>query len=287
MILTDQFTNVIYFSDRLEIECPELYRSIVELQDRGVPIKFFEGGKSMWARDYMPIQVTPDGFAAFNYNPSYLNDTTDHQRTITRNGAEICESLFEGCVMRHTDLIIDGGNIIKGDDCVIMTDKILHDNPDCSLTALSNELHWLFYSNVILIPWDRNEPVYGHADGIIRHIDKLHYLYAKYPDRKYIKEVQSHFRNARNDSFYMPSDATIMRQPYPWAYINYIRTKEYIIYPALSPKADCTEDVCVAKQFRRLFANYKPEKIIPVYALPAIKMGGGLHCCSWNVLEKI
>lgn len=286
MLVTDQFTNVIYFSDRLENECPELFHSVVKLQEQGLPVRFFKGGKSMWARDYMPIQVRQDYFVAFRYNPSYLNDTEAHKATITDNAAEICQSLFGHKInVLPTDILLDGGNVIKCDNSVVMTDKVLHDNPNYSTSKLIHELEFLFNSEIVLIPWDRNEPIYGHADGVMRHVDDSHYLFAKYPDKCYIKEVQSHFSNVKNKTFYMPSGATIKHQPYLWAYINYIRTFEYILFPALSPKADCAEDVCVASQFRKLFSEYMPENIIPVYALPSLKFGGGLHCCSWNVMD--
>lgn len=283
-MITDQLTNLIYFSDRLENECSELFSSVVKLQEQGVPIRFFEGAKSMWARDYMPVQVKPDVFVAFRYNPGYLNDTAEHRSSITENVAEICESLFDYPVnVQTTAIILDGGNIIKCDNCVVMTDKVLHDNPGYSTSKLMDELERLLDCEIILIPWDRNEPVYGHADGVVRYVRDSHYLYAKYPDRDYIKEIQAHFPFAKSSTFYMPSDAAIKRQKYQWAYINFIRTDEYILFPALSPNADCSEDICSKRQFSRLFADYRQENIIPVYSLPAIKFGGGLHCCSWNV----
>ena len=64
-MITDQLTNTIYFSHKLEEKCPNLYRTILTLKEKGYPIEFFQDAKDMWARDYMPIQVAPEKFVAF------------------------------------------------------------------------------------------------------------------------------------------------------------------------------------------------------------------------------
>ena len=51
-MITDQLTNTIYFSHMLEQVCPDFYRSISTLKEKGYPIEFFQGAKDMWARDY-------------------------------------------------------------------------------------------------------------------------------------------------------------------------------------------------------------------------------------------
>ena len=71
-MITDQLTNTIYFSHMLEQVCPDLYRSISSLKEKGYPIEFSQGAKAIWARDYMPIQVAQDKFVAFKYLPDYL-----------------------------------------------------------------------------------------------------------------------------------------------------------------------------------------------------------------------
>lgn len=40
-MITDQLTNIIYFSLMLEQVCPDLYRSISTLKEKGYPIEFF------------------------------------------------------------------------------------------------------------------------------------------------------------------------------------------------------------------------------------------------------
>ena len=48
-MITDQLTNIIYFSLMLEQACPDLYCSISTLKEKGYPIEFFQGAK-VWLR---------------------------------------------------------------------------------------------------------------------------------------------------------------------------------------------------------------------------------------------
>lgn len=92
-------------------------------------------------------------------------------------------------------------------------------------------------------------------------------------------EVQRVNHKCKYDSGYK------CRERFQWAYINYIRTKDYIFMPALSKNADCIEDTTVRRQFELRFQVYPRENIIPIYALEALKQERGLHCCSWNILK--
>ena len=286
-MITDQLTNIIYFSDMLEQVCPDLYRSISTLKEKGYPIEFFRGAKDIWARDYMPIQVAPDKFVAFKYLPDYLLNPK-YRDLLTENAADIARKIVgDKAEVIDTDIIVDGGNVIKCDNAVIMVDKVIQANPHYSASKLLAELTRLFGCEVFLIPWDDEEGIYGHSDGVVRYLSEGNLLFTKYPDPKYIKQCQSmlktHFNKMHN--FWMPSGGAKCRERFQWAYINYIRTKDYIFMPALSKNADCIEDTTVRRQFELRFPEYPKENIIPIYALEALKQEGGLHCCSWNILK--
>ena len=241
----------------------------------------------MWARDYMPIQVAPDKFVAFKYLPDYLLNPK-YRDSRTENAADIArEILGDKAEVIDTDIIVDGGNVIMCDNAVIMVDKVIQANPHYSASKLLAELTRLFGCEVFLIPWDDEEGIYGHSDGVVRYLSDGNLLFTKYPDPKYMKLCQSmlkaHFNKMHN--FWMPSGGAKCRERFQWAYINYIRTKEYIFMPALSKNADCIEDTTVRRQFELRFPEYPKENIIPIYALEALKQEGGLHCCSWNILK--
>lgn len=73
--------------------------------------------------------------------------------------------------------------------------------------------------------------------------------------------LKAHFNKMHN--FWMPSGGAKCRERFQWAYINYIRTKDYVFMPALSKNADCIEDTTVRRQFELRFPEYPKEKIIP------------------------
>lgn len=167
-MITDQQTNTIYFSQKLEQVCPDLYRSISTLKEKGYPIVFFPNKKDIWTRDYMPIQVAPDKFVAFKYLPDYLQNSK-YRDVLTENAADIArEILGDKAEVIDTDIIVDGGNVIKCDNAVIMVDKVIQANPHYSASKLLAELNRLFRCEVFLIPWDEEEGIYGHSDGVVR-----------------------------------------------------------------------------------------------------------------------
>ena len=169
-MITDQQTNTIYFSQKLEQVCPNLYHSISTLKEKGYPIVFFQGAKDIWTRDYMPIQVAPDKFVAFKYLPDYLQNSK-YRDVLTENAADIArEILGDKAEVIDTDIIVDGGNVIKCDNAVIMVDKVIQANPHYSASKLLAELNRLFGCEVFLIPWDEEEGIYGHSDGVVRYM---------------------------------------------------------------------------------------------------------------------
>ena len=85
-MIIDQQTNTIYFSHMLEQVCPDLYRSISALKEKGYPIEFFQGAKDMWARDYMPIQVAPDKECHRDGSMTSTPSVTVDSITVLRNG---------------------------------------------------------------------------------------------------------------------------------------------------------------------------------------------------------
>lgn len=88
-----------------------------------------------------------------------------------------------------TDIVLDGGNVVKCGDKVIMTDKIIDENPMRFYRDILRELENHFRAQIVLIPRDR----YGHADGMVRWIDGNRVLMNNYADfdPKLGKEVKA------------------------------------------------------------------------------------------------
>ncbi len=82
------------------------------------------------------------------------------------------------------DIILDGGNVVKHKDKVILTSKVFKENPDYSelnlITKLKNQLQ---VKQIIIIPQEPKDFV-GHADGMVRFIDTDTVLVNQYPQNK-------------------------------------------------------------------------------------------------------
>lgn len=121
-MVTDYQTNKVYFSKRLTwYKCwKELNRLLVEA---GIDYGLLENTNDKWARDYMPIQVEKDKFVSYVYDPDYLQE--DKASITIWSEITNLPSMPE---IIQTKLIIDGGNVIKCSDKVIITDKVFLEN---------------------------------------------------------------------------------------------------------------------------------------------------------------
>lgn len=169
-MINDNQTNTVYFSARLK-ESPftGFCINLVEiLQKHGITFRFLDNTADIWCRDYMPVQVHEDKFIEYVYDPDYLKGEYSHLRSDT---SVVCRSA--GIDAIKTDIVLDGGNVIRYGNKVIMTEKIFPENPHYTQEALIAKLAGLFESEIIIIPWDRGyEDTFGHADGLVRFIDE-------------------------------------------------------------------------------------------------------------------
>ena len=142
---------------------------------------------------------------------------------------------------------MDGGNVVKCGDKVIMTDKIIKENPNRFYRDMLSELENHFQAQIVLIPWDRYEK-YGHADGMVRWIEGDRVLLNNYADfdpdlRKELrKELSRHF--TVEELKYGTNKHTKVS----WAYINFLQTENCIFVPGLGIE----EDVMAREQIQKL-----------------------------------
>ena len=159
MILDSQ-TNIVYLAEGLMFYNPLVSQLISEFISVDVEFHWLPRTKKMeniWVRDYMPIQLEKDLFLQYRYDPDYLKGYPQYMPDY--HG--ICGDLGLKCI--STDIVLDGGNVIKCGDKVIMTDKIFKENPGYQRQDLVDALENLFFAELVIIPWDKYE-MYGHAD---------------------------------------------------------------------------------------------------------------------------
>ena len=278
-IMTDGSTNTVYFSELLLQVCPILYQHLAQkLTENGICHFLLKNTKAIWCRDYMPIQIEEKQFVRYKYNPDYLQ-TKHYLHTITdvRN-LEYFISLQQECEIISLDLVIDGGNVVKCGDKIVMTDKVFEENTDKSHLEIMNMLENAFRSEVIMLPWDRDE-YFGHSDGIIHYAGNNRLLITNYQDfnpalaKKYLKILEQHFE-------VFPLSYNVKRNHQrSWAYINYLQIGRFIFVPQLG----IAEDKQALKQIAAINPNCK---VIGIPSIEAVRKGGALNCISWNIASR-
>ena len=79
------------------------------------------------------------------------------------------------------DLVLDGGNIVKCDDKIIMTKKVFAENKDKKQKDIIRMLEEAFQCDIIFLPWDEEE-IFGHSDGIVHFVGNNQVLMTNYAD---------------------------------------------------------------------------------------------------------
>lgn len=226
----------------------------------------------IWARDYMPVQVTENKFVRFNYDPDYLKDDPEYKpdtsAILSDLGMEIIDS----------DIIIDGGNVISCGDKVIMTDKIFRENPHYDRTMLIDNLSQLLEVELVLIPEDKYDD-YGHADGMVRYMGGNKVLLNNYCDfdkslrKRLLAVLKTHF------------DITELHYDgytdWSWAYLNFLHVGQHIFAPML-------EDKFADTAFHQIAEAYPQCECHPVWDYDnVVREGGALNCSTWNITTNL
>jgi len=285
-MISDFQTNTIYFSDLLQKDkkFAETFHEIsIILESVNISHKFLPPyTKDIWARDYMPIHVSKDKFVEFRYDPDYLQDLGKYGRDIKTYPDLICNALSLKTV--KSDLIIDGGNVVKSENNAILTDKIVQENKKMySRKDLLKKLVVLFETErIVLIPWDKKER-FGHSDGMLRFISEDKVLINGIYNRQngFKKDLLKTLEMFKIDWDWMSFDVE-KEDSRNWAYINFLQTKDII----LVPKFEIEEDNQALEIFKKHFPVYdEKDRIKQVNMRSVVKFGGALNCISWTILE--
>lgn len=128
-MIPDWKTNKIYFSQKLKSKFPETYTLLKkELENLEQKVLLLPKTNDIWARDYMPIQTSENRFLEYRYDPDYLQGNSDEKgtRELKSYPDIICDAI--NLKTTKSELVIDGGNIVKSDNTVILTDKVIWEN---------------------------------------------------------------------------------------------------------------------------------------------------------------
>lgn len=276
---TDNLTNTVYFSDLLPKKYPILNQHIVEaLETNKIRYAYLSETKDIWCRDFMPIQIEEDRFVFYKYTPDYLQ--TPYYRRLQTNPDKVFQAPQNRLeqVTRNAitiDLVIDGGNVVKCGDTIVMTEKVFVENKDKTRTEVERILKDAFRCDILFLPWDRKE-TFGHSDGIVHYAGDGKILLTNYDDsslyyfRRFRKALEKHFE-------VIPLKYTAKRRhARSWAYINFLQIGKLVLVPQLGLE----EDEQAWGQIANALSDFE---VIGIPALEAVRRGGGLNCISWNV----
>lgn len=226
----------------------------------------------IWARDYMPVQVSKNKFVRFNYSPDYLEKYPEYKP----DTSAIVSAL--GIPAIDSDIIIDGGNIISCGDKVIMTDKIFRENPHYDHVALIDTLSQLLEAEIVLVPEDAYEE-YGHADGMVRYMGKGRVLLNNYCD--FDKALRKRLLAALAPHFDITELHYGTYTDRSWAYLNFLHVGRHIFISMMEDKLEETAFRQIADAFPqcRCHSIHHCESIICE--------GGALNCSTWNILADL
>jgi agmatine deiminase len=276
-MLTDSQTNFVYVADTLPEKLPAFAtRFLDSLRANGIPFGLIPGTRDIWAKDYMPIQVSECRFVHFTYNPDYLRDSRKWRTTITDVDA-VCARM--GIKTVQSDILIDGGNVVRWNDKVLMTEKVFSENPGYKEEKLIDELKDLLEVEAIcLVPVAKGD-ILGHTDGMCRFVSTDTILVNDPlqgpPDRTgFIERLESaglHWRPFEYNYYASKgiSDATGL-------YLNYLELEAHIILPVFHLDTD-------EAAIRQAKQHFPDKQVVPVYSREPAKHTGVLNCLTWNI----
>ena len=278
-MITDNQTNTVFFSDLLPKKCPILNQHIAQvLEANGIPFAYLSETKDIWCRDFMPIQIAEDRFVSYKYTPNYLQDKTGLRLQTNPEAVLQARQNRLAHVLQNTvkvDLVLDGGNVVKCGNTIVMTEKVFAENRDKSINEVDRILKDAFQCDVVYLPWDHQEK-FGHSDGIVHFAGNGKVIITNYGDIS--PRYYNRFRVALEKHFeviplYYKTKRIHARS---WAYINFLQVGKLVLVPQLGMDED--------EQALEQIGNALPGcEVVGIPSLEAVRRGGALNCISWNI----
>jgi agmatine deiminase len=283
-MVTDQNTNFVYFSSLIK-ERPRLkcfWHSLEKtLAGAGINYSFIDNTRDLWCRDYMPLQTSKGRFVQFRFYPSYYDD--DRWRHLLTDTNQIEVETVPATAITNSTILLDGGNVIRAADTVILTDRVLKENPTKTKPEVVLELKQVLQVNqVYLIPALPYE-ISGHADGMVRLLDDRTLLVADFQhestswNARYKKSLEAtgleliDFPNVYDNTKNEHGEYAALG-----CYINFAWIGEVILFPQF----DLEEDKLALAEAKKIFNN---NKVLPVPAADLAMSCGVLNCATWNI----
>ena len=270
--------QTVYLSEILKKKYPDTCNKLISiLEKHNVEYSFLKATKDIWCRDYMPVQTPSGKLIQFTYDPSYLRGNKEWEDSRS-DVKEVCrlnniEALF-------SDINLDGGNVLICDGRAIISDRIFSENPNRDKNELVMELSKLLDCEIIIIPAE-NDDMTGHADGMVRFVNKNTILGNNFEEEyKYWREgmqkvIDKYNLKYINMPFFLPKDS---KHPLSAVgiYVNYLEVNNLIVLPVFGRDEDKQAIDIIQKTF--------PNKVIETIDYNDVALEGGLlNCTTWVI----
>ncbi len=279
--------QTVYMSELLMTKYPDACNRLIRiLEKHSVKYAFLKGTKDIWCRDYMPVQTESGKFIQFKYNPSYLKGNKNWEESRS-DVEEVCR--VNDIHAQSSDINLDGGNVLICEGRAILSDRIFSENPDDRIFSenpektrneLIDELGKLLECEIIIIKAlnSKDEDFTGHADGMVRFVDKYTILGNRLADDyKYIQEDRRKIIEKYNLTYIdVPFFTTDNHDSAIGVYLNYLEVNDLIVVPVFGRNEDKQAVDIIQKAF--------PNKVIETINYNEVAMEGGLlNCTTWVV----
>ena len=278
-MIPDSLTNFLYLADCLPKKYPTFFTSFEKLLiECKIDFALIPHTKDVWAVDYMPIQIAGNNLVQFTYNPTYLKPKK-YLPTIS-DVDKICTTM--GLSTLKTDIVLDGGNVVRSAHKAIMTDRIFGENPHYERKPLIKKLHELLQiDNLYFVP-EQPGDFTGHSDGMVRFINEDTVVINDYTKEKdwfrRAFEIAIHNTGLDYTKLSYSVDQNKTNEQANGDYINYLQMKDCIIMPTFNIDAD---EAAVSK-LQEIFAG---QTIKTIDCNEIANDGGVLNCISWNITK--
>jgi agmatine deiminase len=270
-------SGTVYVSDLLRRRHPKFYADLKSVLNRtGNGIKEVVGTRDIWIRDYAPVQVDENEYVQFTYQPSYLKGCQD---TITPPQV-MAQMLPKASACIYSDIVLDGGGVLKRGGLAIVTDRVFDENQHWSREELQSQLtHLLKVDRLIVIPCEPGD-LFGHVDGVLQFIEPNRILMNEYSelDPAYGRRLTRILREAGIEMLplaYAPTSRSVAGVPSAWGtYVNLLVFPSTLIVPTYG----CRADSIVIESLGRMLPGHK---IQTMEAKAVADEGGVLRCVTW------
>ena len=180
-----------------------------------------------------------------------------------------------------SNLILDGGNVVdNGKGKVIVTDRVLYDNPHFTKKQIKQKLKSLMGASEVAVIKESPGDVTGHADGIAMWATEnkilLHEQEPLVHD-KIIKELESSFPGVE---IVVLDDHFVYDE---WEgfgtscniFVNSLVTNNFIYVPTFNMGVD--------QEMLDVIQSHTDKTVVEIPAENVCFMGGSVRCLTWNV----